>query len=282
MDNRYHTLIPPILFTILLVLVWSGWSVELEDPWYRAAGVIDSAARKIEDPLLKKQMIERGGSDILRLHEQHPYHPRVTYLAAFYYLNVGQLDRAIELADDAIDKGKGGLVNQIEFEAIELLAYAIIRKTDSLYSLGAKKQALSLFDIGLKYFPNHKDLAFKKGSIYHSMGLIDSALYYYDCSFKGGGDNPILLNNAALILLDKGVEIADSDPKLALDYFQNGLNLLPENIELNYNTSMMLIRLDKFNEARFFLERAISLAPDNKSWIEQLNYLQNFDPESEQ
>jgi hypothetical protein len=117
----------PALFMTGYLFFWNAPQINLRDPWYEAFSQVN-AGTKTHDPVIKKQLLDRGGGALRELCGKYPYHARVHYLLGCYYEYVGNDDSAIVHAREAIRLGSGATVDQVDGMAAELLISSTTRK----------------------------------------------------------------------------------------------------------------------------------------------------------
>src|SRR5262245_19660388 len=91
----YLQYVVPAVMLLAYLYLWFGPPVSLNDPWWDASELLNSSST-ITDPAQRNATIEKAGTELKRLTEQHPYHARIHYMLSYYYLHTGQLDPAIE------------------------------------------------------------------------------------------------------------------------------------------------------------------------------------------
>ena len=119
----------PALFVIGYLFFWNAPKVDLRDPWYKAFSQVN-AGMKTQDPVVKQEMLDRGGGALKELCRHYPYHARVHFFLGCYYEYTGCYDSAIVHAREAIRLGSGSEVNQVDGLATELLVSATSKMHD--------------------------------------------------------------------------------------------------------------------------------------------------------
>jgi hypothetical protein len=110
----------PALFIIGYLFLWNAPKINLRDPWYEAFSQVNAGMRT-QDPVLRQQLLDRGGGALKELCGRYPYHARVHFFLGCYYEYTGCYDSAIVHAREAIRLGSGAEVNQVDGMATELL-----------------------------------------------------------------------------------------------------------------------------------------------------------------
>jgi hypothetical protein len=123
----------PAIFIAGYLFFWNAPKVNLQDPWYEAFSKVN-AGMKTQDPVVKQQLLDRGGGALKELCKRYPYHARVHFFLGCYYEYTGCYDSAIVHAKEALRLGSGAEVNQVDDLATELL----ISSTSKLRALRAQ------------------------------------------------------------------------------------------------------------------------------------------------
>src|SRR5258705_3153646 len=93
----------PLCFSLIIfsILWFKPFDVNLKDPWFEGAVLIDSA-RKVIDTNQRKLLLDEAGKKLAEQVRLHPYHARVHYLYGYYWLNRQNWDSAIFQQKEAI------------------------------------------------------------------------------------------------------------------------------------------------------------------------------------
>src|SRR5262249_23545893 len=119
-----HAYLIPALSLLAYVALWFS-PVTLQDPWYEALADVN-AARGAGDSGAKRALLAKAGAQLDELVRLHPYHARVHFILAYYYNDVGDSDRAMAEAKEAIRLGSGAKVNQVDGLARDVLVDAAV------------------------------------------------------------------------------------------------------------------------------------------------------------
>lgn len=216
-----------LAFIIFLFLWFKPYEVKLIDPWFDAIPLIDSA-KKVNDPILKEKILSQAGQLMGEQVRKHPYHARVHFLYGYYWFQRQNWDSVIFHQKEAIRLGAGGTVNQIEYEAQNMLNSALINKVMGLCTEGKYNQAFETVEKSRTANMVNPDLMKFKGLIYSREGKADSALVYL---LKYNKTNP----NDADNLSNIGIAYAQRNRRdSALIYIEKALQINPENANAKY------------------------------------------------
>ena len=205
----------------IYLYAWTDVGDPVVDPWFAAVQLVDSS-RKVDDPQLKHQLLERGGDELRYLTAKFPYHARVHFLLGYYYSTAAKWDSSIAEYKEAIRIGAGGYVNQVEFIAMDYLTNAAISWANELLQKRDFAQARKTIDEALVYKPKEAALNSMKGIIYHNLGQLDSAIACYSVSLEANPQNPDIHFNRAVAYLNKGqFQLAKADFQKTLEQNPN-------------------------------------------------------------
>ena len=93
--------------------------------------------------------------------------------------------------------------------------------------------------------------------LYNEMNKKDSALFYFDACLKYINYNPRIYYNYGLLLDEMGNE------KKAEKIFISGIDLDPNDVELNYALTVFYFNKKEFAKAKPFIDRLIIIQPEN-------------------
>jgi tetratricopeptide (TPR) repeat protein len=186
---------------LLLLIYLQVINIIPQDPWIAALEKVNKASN-MEVPAEKSKTLAEAGNQFRQILDQHPYHARVWHFYAYYLTLVQQYDSAVISAKKAIELGRGGIVNQVEYEAAQVLCQAVSLKLNSgqLNDLVLTRNFLKSTEITGFELPC---LDRFQGAVYTQLNMSDSALYY--------------LNRIKLKEPD-----ADIYYNIALNYFKKG------------------------------------------------------------
>jgi len=224
----------PLCFALFVfMIIWfKPYNVHLKDPWYEGAVLIDSA-RKLSDPNQRNVLLNEAGKILTEQVQKHPYHARVHYLYGFYWYDRQNWDSTIFHQKEAIRLGAGGTVNQVEYNAQEILNTALGNKVTALLNSGNLKGAADAVEHAKTPEMINPGLDKYKGIIYSRQGYSDSALFYF---LKYKSANPNDANNLANIAISYNQKsMRDS----AIVYINEALKLDPTNANANYLNSQL-------------------------------------------
>lgn len=213
-----------------LLLFFFFWfkpvTVNLIDPWYNGTILLDSA-QKVQDPTQKAELIAKGGALLREQVNMHPYHARLHYLYGYYYYVKQDWDSCVIEEKKAIDIGAGGIVNQVEYQAAEMLNAALGNKLNAVMNTNpelAKKyiqDAVSprfynftldkyrgmlytntrqydssrvAFRRFLRFAPNDYDVLYNMAVSFAMSNQKDSAIYFASMASQVNPQNPTAQN----------------------------------------------------------------------------------------
>ena len=214
----------PLCFALsVFMIIWfKPFNVNLKDPWYAGAQLIDSS-RKVLDTNQRKLLLAEAGKILAEQVQKHPYHARVHYIYGFYWFDRQNWDSAIFQQKEAIRLGAGGTVNQVEYSAQEMLNLALGNKVTSFINAGNLKEAADVLEYAKTPEMFNPGIDKYKGVIFSRQGNPDSALF---CFLRYKAANPNDANNLTNIAISYNQKnMRDS----ALVYINQALKLDPTN-----------------------------------------------------
>ncbi len=215
------------------MIIWfKPFNVNLKDPWYEGAELIDSA-RNVTDTNQRKVLLSEAGKILAEQVQKHPYHARVHYLYGFYWFDRQNWDSAIFQQKEAIRLGVGGTVNQVEFSAQEMLNAALGNKMTAVLNTGNLKEAADVLEYAKTPEMFNPGIDKYRGVIYSRQGNVDSALF---CFLRYKVSQPNDANNLTNIAISYNQKnMRDS----ALAYINQALKLDPTNANANVINSQL-------------------------------------------
>jgi tetratricopeptide (TPR) repeat protein len=191
------------IFTFLVfILLWTkAFKPKVQDTWAEALELINLSAQSSSEKN-KLQLLGEAGNLLQDVALRHPYHARVWSIYGFYFIQKQMWDSVIACEKKAIELGKGGTVNQVEYKASDDLCYALSMKLRNMQSKNPDESIILLKDAEVKGFEN-RCLIKLQGAFYTNLNKSDSALIY--------------LNKAASMQPD-----ADVYYNIALNYWRKG------------------------------------------------------------
>jgi tetratricopeptide (TPR) repeat protein len=218
----------PLCFSLIIfsILWFKPFNVNLKDPWNKGGLLLDSA-NKTTDPNQRNILVEKAGKILAEQVQKHPYHARVHYMYGYYWFMLQNWDSTIFHQKEAIRIGAGGIVNQVEFAAQDILNAALNNKVPALMNSGNLKEAADVLENAKTPQLLNPNIDKYKGAIYSRQGNADSALFYflrYQVSNPNDANN---LTNIAISYNQKNMR--DS----ALIYVNQALKLEPTNANAN-------------------------------------------------
>jgi tetratricopeptide (TPR) repeat protein len=214
----------PLCFALLVfMIIWfKPFNVHLQDPWYEGAILVDSA-RNLTDTNQRNILMEQAGKKLAEQTRLHPYHARVHYLYGYYWFNRQNWDSVIYQQKEAIRIGAGGIVNQVEYGAQEMLNAALDNKVIPLINAGKYNEALVVLENAKTPNMINPGIDKNKGIIFSRQGNADSALA---CFIRYKQSNPNDANNLANI----GISYLQKNNRdSARKYINDALKIDPNN-----------------------------------------------------
>ena len=268
-------LIPAFIITFLFLISWTDRDFVLKDEWYEAISIVDSA-RSIEDPNLKKEYLDRGGKWLLELKEKYPFHAKVRMFVGYYYIQAGKFDEAIEELHSAIEQGKGGIVNQIEFQARDFLTNALANKTAILLQQKKYDEAIAVMEKSQPYAPEHPSFLNQFASVYSQANKINKAIEYLEKIIKINPNYGKVREQLANIYFSMGNNFARQNiPNQAYPSYKRAVELVQTNPHYYNNLANIELQLNKVEEAINHFKKAVSLDPKNKTFKGNLKIAEN-------
>jgi tetratricopeptide (TPR) repeat protein len=219
----YLHFLPLSISLLVFIIVWSNpLKIKVMDPWYKGAILIDSA-RNVMDTNQRNILMEQAGKKLAEQIRLHPYHARVHFLYGYYWFNRQNWDSVIYQQKEAIRIGAGGIVNQIEYNAQEMLNAALDNKVTPLINTGQYNEALVVLENAKTPNMINPGIDKNKGVIFSRQGNSDSALA---CFIRYKQSNPNDANNLANI----GISYLQKNNRdSARKYINDALKIDPNN-----------------------------------------------------
>lgn len=271
--NILISLIPAAIAAILFLLAWTEPNVDLKDPWYRALDKMNEA-RKIqkEAPERSKILMQEAGEDFAELVEKHPYHAKLRMLYGYYFMNTGKNEKAIAELTEAISKGKGGIVNQIEFQAGDMLTQLAVNQTNKWLQKAKKsgdkslvKKANQFLDTLVQYASHNPNMHFQYGLTFAQMGDYYKALENYEKAVKiNPKHEPAGRGKAHLNFLLGNKFVSEENFNQAYVHYRIAQSIIPNHPDYNNNLGNVCLRLNKFDEAVKYFGKAVKKNPKSR------------------
>lgn len=278
--NIVLSLVPAFVAGIIFLLAWTTPNVDLKDPWYRALDDLNEGIQlRQESPERAKDKFEKAGEQFEKLVEEHPYHAKLRMLYGYYFLNTGNIDKGVEELKVAIDKGKGGIVNQIEFKAGDMLTQAVVNQTNAMLKKAKEENKPELIKevneylAGLvEYAPHNPNMQFQYGLSFAQMGNPYKALEYYEKAIRlNPKHEPAGRGKAALNFALGNKMVSENNFQQAYVHYRIAQSIIPHHPDYNNNLGNVALRLNKFDEAVQAFQRAVKKYPNNKTYQGNLN-----------
>jgi tetratricopeptide (TPR) repeat protein len=221
--------------------------------------------------------MEKGGAELRRLVKKHPYHARVHFLLGFYYLTAQKYDSAMTELKVAINKGKGGLVNQVEFQAADLLASAALQKSVRQYQNGKQKAARNTLIGAIEYHTRSPQLFGQLGMYYHQSNMLDSARRYYRKALRLDPKlQPARSNYANMEFFFGTRELKKNNINKAVNHYKKAFEYGNENADLMNKIGRNLMAKNQPQIAVNFFRQAVKVKPNFAKAKRNLNMAQRM------
>jgi tetratricopeptide (TPR) repeat protein len=162
---------------VAFLLLWTrALNPKVEDPWNKAVRLL-TTANQLSDTVERLRLVTEAGSLLKRITSDHSYHARVWLFYGYYFIEKQMWDSAIICEKKAIELGKGGVVNQVEYQASDGLCYALSMRLKDVQAKTAFETARLLKNAEVKGFDS-PCLIKMQGSLYTDLNKPDSALLY--------------------------------------------------------------------------------------------------------
>ena len=266
-NKKMLAFVPFAIFIALFLLAWTGRDVDLKDPWYRAVGILEEG-RKEKDPELSAKLIDSSGQMLDNLLEKFPFHARVHFFKGYYFITKKNWDSAIVELKTTIDKGKGGTVNQVEFQASKMLANAAINRANEMMKEKKISSGINLMrEILIHYAPSSVNLWNHTAYFHQSIQQLDSAIVYYNKALSINPNfKPSKQNLVGIYKMYANYYINQNNLKIAKQYYEQAVRIMPQDADLHNNLANVLLKLGDAKNAVKHFEQAIKINPNNGSY----------------
>lgn len=269
------TFLPISIIALLFLISWTDRDYVLQDDWYAAVSILDSA-RTTEDQNLKKEYIERGGKWLLELKEKYPFHAKLRMFVGYYYIQSGEWDKAIDELHYAIEEGKGGIVNQIEYQARDFLTNAVMNKTQILMQQQKYDDVLATMRNSYPYAPEHISFLNHYANLFANMNRIDSALYYFERIVQIDPRNQKIREHVGNLYFNIANNLAkNGNFDAAYPNYMKAIQYIQNNPHYYNNLANVELSLNKFEDAVTHFNKAIELEPNNPTFKGNLKIAEN-------
>lgn len=261
-SNKILALIPALILSTLLILAFSGIDADVTDPWYAAIQEVQKGQKMAKDnPEEAMKLINSGGEKLKELTEIHPYHARVHFLLSYYYLTVQDFENSYNSALKAIELGKGGIVNQVEFEAENI---AVKAAANMFNKLKGRILLDKIWEVR-NDLPRNQDILLYGANAHIQVQQLDSAMFWYEQVLRINKNNKTAQDNYAKLTFFYGNNlIKENNFQGAYHFYRLAQQTKPNNPDYNNNLGNAALKLNKLNEAKKYFERAAQLDPKNE------------------
>jgi tetratricopeptide (TPR) repeat protein len=175
-----------IIFIFLLVVLPDS---KFDDPWNTATVEFQDAI-KLTDKQKQSEIFKNSIDVLIKQIHIHPYHARLYSMLGYMYLITGNWDSCISNQSMAIKLGSGGLVNQIEFKAAEIIINATVNKAKKLLKMKDTLGCMNTFRHSLSIIPQNQKLLKFTGGFFSDFRQPDSSLKYLYASAQYNNKDP--------------------------------------------------------------------------------------------
>ncbi len=229
---------------------------------------------------LKLGMYEKALKEAKNVELMDPNYLENRYLLGDIYSAMGMIDRALDnyiyFSKHSEEKGdvfiKIGLLYDEKNEYLNAIesfkkALSYFPKDDKLYFfigieyryLKRYREALKAFKEAIRLNEKNPKYFFNAGVCLERMGNISEAIKYLDESVKLNGNDPIVLNYLGYLLADSGTRLNE-----AKKYIEKALSKEPENSAYLDSMGWVYYRMGDYERAREYVEKAIkNLNPES-------------------
>ncbi|GEM_PF-1444484 len=269
--GKWLTFLPFGIFAILYMTVWADIETTVEDPWFAAVKKVDIGARE-KDPAIRKAKMDEGGNELRALVQKYPKHARIHYFMGFYFSAIGDLDSTIFYCKNAIEMGKGALVNQVDGQAMTLVSQVALGIASKQIQEKKFEDGIRTIKKALPYNPNDPNFYYMLGVSFQNLNVMDSARANYENSLAiDANHNAGKENLANLYFMYANDMINKGQSPQAEEILRKAIALAP-NFGPAYNSlGVALLKQNKAKDAITFLERAVYLNP------KETNFKTNLD-----
>jgi len=196
--KQYISLSVFAVFLLLFLLTWKEPEIKISDDWNKSALKLDSATR-VQDPVLKKKLIDESGTELINLSVKYPKHARVHFYLGFYYSLFGNWDLSVGHYKTCIQLDSGSTINSVWDDAEKNMASDYLKRVNVKLAAQEKNEAKLLLSRALADVPTSPKLCELMGHLMMEVNLLDSALLYYSRSLNANPNNGDVLNNVGVI-----------------------------------------------------------------------------------
>ena|GEM_PF-655483 len=234
-------------------------------------------------------------STLNRAVEINPLDPRplvklaeLSFFQQNFNLAVGYVDKSLQLASYnpkayfvkgmCYMAGKQDTVNALKnFQLAseqDATFYDPVEQISRIYSVQQPTYALDYLRRAQQQFPEQPTARYELALYLQSHGAPDEALLHYDTLLMQRPDNYIVLFNKGYV---NYVYLENNE--VALDYFNQALNVNPNYLDAYYNKGRVLEQMGNYAQAMDIYKEVLKRQPDYKLAINAINRIQNQEVE---
>jgi tetratricopeptide (TPR) repeat protein len=272
---RFWAAAPLAIAAALYIFIWSGKGEKPVDPWFKAAMLVDSAA-KTSDMKIKAELMAKGGSDLRKLAKKYDYHARVHFLLGYYYMKNKIWDSAQVSFKKAIDIDSGATINPIWIDAARAYSHCAIN--ESLPELNAKNYegALKRLEPKKTFAYRSNSLARHFGEIYKLMGKLDSAEKYLAIAIRLAPKDMRARKQLSLTYFISANDEANAGRlENAIKFLQRAAKITPGNAEAHFNIGLIYSKMGDRKSALQSFSNALHINPGHARAKKAMAVLKN-------
>jgi tetratricopeptide (TPR) repeat protein len=200
--GKILALIPLTLISLTFLLLSFDYGVQVVDPWYKAVQLVDSS-RNVSSPVLKQQLLDKGGSQLKELSYKFK-HARVQFFLGYYFYQIQQWDSATYYCRAAFKADSGATMNPVWQDALKFYIYSALNQSSVLINKNDLSNALSLLkEIELLY-PENADILNDLGIVYTKQKQLPEAAKYFKMAYHNNPKHPEAKNNLMMVYQQMG------------------------------------------------------------------------------
>jgi tetratricopeptide (TPR) repeat protein len=199
---------------------------------------------------------ERGLTPLDTASRLEPKNPLPHVERAAAQMALRRLDEAAASADRALKLQPG------------LLA-ALLVKGDISDVRGDTEQALNAYAEAHSAWPKSGAPVLRSAMLQHRLGKLDAAMVSYRDVLAVEPNNPLALNNLAVIATGRGKQLGEAE-----GWARKAVSVAPTSADFHDTLGSVLRARGKLPEARQAMERAVELAPDSGEMLYRLAQVQ--------
>lgn len=220
-NPKFRAFIPFAIAALFFASIWIFKPAgPVIDPWYAAVKLVDSS-NKVQNPQIKKNILDEGGRQLKELVKEYPFHGRIHFFLGYYYFTKRQWDSALTELKISAKMDSGATINAFWPQAHDLIIKSSINMSIVSANQNKIQESEQYLLSAIPYNPNDPLLNKFLGSFYLNHSQIDKALIYYLKSLNANPKDAQVSNNIGLIYMQR------KQIETAIPYFKRALSLNP-------------------------------------------------------